>query len=524
MNGSYNLKAIKVSLCPETGIPLVPEEIKERVRNGEEISIELMHGVSGYIKNAMRWNVAGLWIDGARISTQEELGRKNKNGPYESPLTWNTSHTPGIDTTGKSKGRYPKNIIIDSSKEVLAEFAKAGVRKSGGQNTTSLKNKGIFNKKGSYEHGSTHHAGSQGSAARYYKSCPPDNLCPACNNTGLVDVLPLDASFEEWVNATKGTREEYERLLKPGYMVCADCRKPPGRYPKNILVDGSEEVKAEFDKAKIHSAGKQKHPGGWPNSKAGPGWGTMGSGSFSGHRFGDSGSSARFYQTCPSDPCPTCNGTRIIEIETSFDEFMNNPYEPPPEYEACSDCVICPHCFDTGVEWPGEDMTNDEWLEYAGEHPCPECRSEEPVRFIYKAKSSKRERNRGLDEMDKKPKRIVNNQNCKACMKCERHWPNSTDVCSCGGELKIEEVPNPPVANTHSCVKPLSLVRYLTRISKTPTGGIVLDPFLGSGTTSLAAFLEGRASIGIEQSLEYVQIAANRLAYEQSLDPDERVK
>jgi len=66
--------------------------------------------------------------------------------------------------------------------------------------------------------------------------------------------------------------------------------------------------------------------------------------------------------------------------------------------------------------------------------------------------------------------------------------------------------------NKHPTVKPLELMRYLCRLTKTPTGGIVLDPFAGSGTTILAAILEGRKAIGIETSEEYCEIARKRLA------------
>ena len=65
-------------------------------------------------------------------------------------------------------------------------------------------------------------------------------------------------------------------------------------------------------------------------------------------------------------------------------------------------------------------------------------------------------------------------------------------------------------ANVHPTVKPLDLMRHLVRLV-TPPGGIVLDPFLGSGTTALAAEMEGFAWIGIEKEAEYVAIAEARL-------------
>jgi hypothetical protein len=66
--------------------------------------------------------------------------------------------------------------------------------------------------------------------------------------------------------------------------------------------------------------------------------------------------------------------------------------------------------------------------------------------------------------------------------------------------------------NKFPCVKPLSLMRWLCRLTKTPTGGVVLDPFAGSGTTLLAAVLEGRRAIGIEKNPGYAETARKRLA------------
>jgi site-specific DNA-methyltransferase (adenine-specific) len=66
--------------------------------------------------------------------------------------------------------------------------------------------------------------------------------------------------------------------------------------------------------------------------------------------------------------------------------------------------------------------------------------------------------------------------------------------------------------NFHSTVKPIELMRYLVRLTKTPTGGVVLDPFMGSGTTGIACVLEGREFIGIERGAEYVEIAEKRIA------------
>lgn len=66
--------------------------------------------------------------------------------------------------------------------------------------------------------------------------------------------------------------------------------------------------------------------------------------------------------------------------------------------------------------------------------------------------------------------------------------------------------------NAHQTVKPIDLMRWLVRLV-TPAGGVVLDPFAGSGTTLIAATLEGFDAIGIESEDAYAAIARARLAF-----------
>src|SRR5690606_36857063 len=67
-----------------------------------------------------------------------------------------------------------------------------------------------------------------------------------------------------------------------------------------------------------------------------------------------------------------------------------------------------------------------------------------------------------------------------------------------------------PQQNTHPTVKPLALMRYLITLV-TPPGGIVLDPFAGSGSTLVACAELGIPAIGIELSEEYCEIIARRV-------------
>jgi len=67
-------------------------------------------------------------------------------------------------------------------------------------------------------------------------------------------------------------------------------------------------------------------------------------------------------------------------------------------------------------------------------------------------------------------------------------------------------------ANHHPTVKPIALMRYMIRLVA-PRGAVVLDPFMGSGSTGCAAMVEGMQFIGIDITPEYVDIARRRLAW-----------
>jgi hypothetical protein len=114
-------------------------------------------------------------------------------------------------------------------------------------------------------------------------------------------------------------------------------------------------------------------------------------------------------------------------------------------------------------------------------------------RFFYVAKASTRERNAGLDGM---PERRAHRYGEKG----QGPLPQQTPAVGV-----VEQ-------NHHPTVKPISLMRHLVRLV-TPPGGVVLDPFTGSGTTGCAAALEGFTFVGCEQSPEYAAIAEARIAH-----------
>jgi site-specific DNA-methyltransferase (adenine-specific) len=104
----------------------------------------------------------------------------------------------------------------------------------------------------------------------------------------------------------------------------------------------------------------------------------------------------------------------------------------------------------------------------------------------------------------------------------EVHRPNGNkwtdqDYRVARGE-RLPSAESGPRRNTHPTVKPTDLMRYLCRLV-TPPGGVVLDPFMGSGSTGKAANLEGFRFIGVERDRDYMLIAEARVGVKSDM-PD----
>ena len=119
-------------------------------------------------------------------------------------------------------------------------------------------------------------------------------------------------------------------------------------------------------------------------------------------------------------------------------------------------------------------------------------------RFFYCPKASKKEKDLGLDSMELKTGRIG------------ATYAGNQDTSKIGGN---PDKPTLPRKNNHPTIKPLALMEYLIRMTTRP-GGVVLDCFMGSGSTGVAAKRNGFSFIGVEKEQEYFNIAQQRIDYE----------
>ncbi|MGO8211859.1 site-specific DNA-methyltransferase [Rhizobium ruizarguesonis] len=125
--------------------------------------------------------------------------------------------------------------------------------------------------------------------------------------------------------------------------------------------------------------------------------------------------------------------------------------------------------------------------------PAVDGDSGSAARFFYCAKASRADRDAGLESFEAKNDTGHRKTNLE-----------TADRPHLRGLTKR--------ANIHPTVKPTTLMQWLCRLI-TPPGGIILDPFMGSGSTGKAAVLEGFQFVGCEREDEYMPIAVARIAW-----------
>lgn len=173
--------------------------------------------------------------------------------------------------------------------------------------------------------------------------------------------------------------------------------------------------------------------------------------------------------------------------------------EDVPLYRCTEDCAVAAVDAQSGMQTSGQPIGNRNATGYGGGLGDAKTAltgfgdTGTASRFFYVAKPAKTEKNKGIVD-DVKP--------------IEQYRPNDDPA-----EDTIRERLHGSrrAGNTHPTVKPTDLMCYLIRMI-TPSGGTVLDPFTGSGTTLVAAESMGFRWVGFEREAEYRDIALARLS------------
>lgn len=281
-----------------------------------------------------------------------------------------------------------------------------------------------------------------------------------------------------------------------------------GRWPANVIHDGSEEVLAAFPVTKSGSGNKRKKPH-QTNSMAGT-LNMLGREEVS---YGDEGSAARFFycaKASKKDRNENCEGVMTwdsVDLNPDLEE-LNQLVRGISE-----DTMLL--LVDTEWSTPSSGRT------ITDPFPTDTMFIIETVSKLItelKTLNSSQPSNTRDFILDATRTLVASGLNLAESAALISHWTqNSTDertesalgVVSAALTTLSKISGKGKLGNIHSTVKPTELMRYLIRLV-TPPGGVVLDPFMGSGSTGKAARLEGFDFIGIEENLEYFEIAVGR--------------
>lgn len=363
-----------------------------------------------------------------------------------------------------------------------------------------------------------------------------------------IDGCRVGSTVETWPSSRGGNTG---RSMAGGEMRASETGDAPaGRWPANIIHDGSAEVLAAF----LQAPGQMAKASTSGTQRAGQNtYGVMARGSNGQEPRGDAGSAARFFKQCNQDDvcnshssAPTAAWTSCLQsVAAAFVQsgaatwaslggILSNDSTAPSmivtatESKAIAETVITAMANigsefsrvslqerptpcgslartaatrdQTGITTITTSLSRSDGS--AGratfsitptslDHGVKDCeQSTDGKRFIYCAKASRKDRNEGLPSGD-------------------------APAVGTGATMREQEDADWPKrnGNHHPTVKPTELMAYLVRLV-TPAGGVVLDPFMGSGSTGKAAMREGFRFIGCELSEEYLAIARARIEHE----------
>jgi hypothetical protein len=331
-------------------------------------------------------------------------------------------------------------------------------------------------------------------ARKPFKGSVADNVLK--HRTGAINIDESRISLSENDDSRLGGKGTWKTdkmakdVYEGGYDGTETGSSELGRFPANLIHDGSDAVKDIFPHTKSGKM-KQHIEGGQYNV-----YGKMYPRDV--ETYGDEGSAARFFYSAKVSASERNKG-------------MDNEQDPRGRFPANiihdgSDVVkdIFPNNKAGSYKGDGS-KSGGIWSKSTGQPAGREYGDEGSAsRYFYSAKVSASERNKGLEHLETKQTQgggggIGDYKN---------------DVNSASGKYGSEKAPS---KNTHPTVKPVDLMKYLCRLV-TPKGGTVLDPFMGSGSTGIAAKSLEFNFIGIEREKEYYDIASARVNASSPLD------
>lgn len=291
-----------------------------------------------------------------------------------------------------------------------------------------------------------------------------------------------------------------------------------GRFPANLIHDGSEEVVGLFPQSKS-TGGKSGHTGAYSGGYKEEYYGDKSPG------IGDSGSAARFFYCAKASKSERNRGldsTAIVSVKyREWDDTRETQEEKEVKLLVATDTLQKKVTGVSGIEtrsdteWSmflfGKNTTEKSLKDIKPTTLTGTSSTTTSLILSYLTHLLTKEYIADVRlETENGGSRVESVEKCNTLITTmNEKMASALGVKSVqsGTQLKISVEDG---SNFHSTVKPVKLMQYLVRLI-TPPGGVVLDPFMGSGTTGVACKNLNRSFIGIELDPEYFEIAKSRI-------------
>ncbi len=389
--------------------------------------------------NAIEHGVAGINVDGGRVGTEDGL----KGGQYSGKIRddgncYGAHKNLSPEDYKQPQGRFPANLIHDGSEEVLGLFPETDASKSGGKSGCNANPMSWGEVNPNRER--IGHNDNGGSAARFFKCCPPDIICQLCYRHIAPRHVTTSASQTQGGATCK--QPHASNAKRPLSNIRATIASIA---PKNVTTTVAERIAQNVPYAEsLCDSCATVIALGLVETKT-------------------SGSSSEVLRRI-LDSIGSCNASILTRNLASFAVLWVNIGTIPTTESLSILCGSVLHAIDESTR--------------QGARVVAEGGSdrEKATRFRYAAKASASDRG---------------------------HMPEES--------LPLFNETFPEFRNTHPTVKPVELMKYLLTLTDMPTDMGLVDPFAGSGTTGVAAKALGMRCILIEKEKPYCQITATRL-------------
>jgi DNA modification methylase len=359
--------------------------------------------------------------------------------------------------------------------------------------------------------------------------------CGAINVDGCRVGMSKADPLNEWGERYGGNRnladgEKYKddnNVYGRGVGTVCGSVNPSGRWPANFIHDGSDEVVGLMPDGSYNRTATWRSDGeGADGTRAfGRGVGKRKAGTER-HAFGDSGSAARFFYSAKAGRSErlqylTCNCETITidawvsEDQSQADQTDATSQKPDTSVVSSADDAGCSTSYSgsepTGLFRPDiASTTSTRTSRTTDSKTSPASPTPNTNGFTAGASNGTVNGSSRAEFAASSSRSMLGTSTCHARDgRCTGVVVDATSPLS-SGQSKCGVCGSKVRRTSHPTQKPESLMRYLCRLV-TPPGGIVLDPFMGSGSTGKAAVLEGFEFVGIEREPEYVAIASRRI-------------